>query len=61
MNIPKHVIDKKNPCKRLNVFTMKWTFKDKKFTKLFHLKPLKIYIYIYIRKVSMHFTIKFFI
>jgi putative flippase GtrA len=40
MNITKHVIDKKNPCKRF--FNVKWTFKDKNLQQSHH---LTIYIY----------------
>jgi hypothetical protein len=60
MNTPKHVIDKKNRCKRLNFLNVKWTFKDKNYKQSRHFKLLRIKN-TYIRKVLMHFTNKFFI
>jgi len=45
MNIFKHVIDKKNPCKRFNFLNVKWTLKDKNLQQSCHFKNLKKKLY----------------
>ncbi len=45
---------------KIIISNLKWTFKDKNLQQSHHLKLLRTKI-IYIKKVSMHFTNKFFI
>ncbi len=45
---------------KIKFFNVKWTIKEKKLQQSCHLKLLKIKN-IYIKKVSIHFTNKFFI
>jgi hypothetical protein len=35
MNIPKHVIDKKNSMQHIKIFNVKWTLKDKNLQQSF--------------------------